>query len=56
MNNKLILTSYGLTTKIGRKLIGMALSDYDLADKKIFLFHEPNFSYSWESLPFFRKV
>lgn len=44
MNNKLILTSYGLTTGIGRKLIGKELKEYDLADKKIFLFHEPYYS------------
>lgn len=44
MNNKLILTSYGLTTGIGRKLIGKELKAYDLADKKIFLFHEPYYS------------
>lgn len=44
MNNKLILTSYGLTTGIGRKLIGKGLKGYDLADKKIFLFHEPHYS------------
>lgn len=44
MNNKLILTSYGLTTGIGRKLIGKELKEYDLADKKIFLFHEPHYS------------
>ena len=44
MNNKLILTSYGLTTGIGRKLIGKELRDCDLAEKRIFLFHEPNFS------------
>ena len=44
MNNKLILTSYGLTTGIGRKLIGKELRDCDLAEKRIFLFHEPYFS------------
>lgn len=44
MNNKLILTSYGLTTGIGRKLISKELKEYDLADKKIFLFHEPHYS------------
>lgn len=44
MNNKLILTSYGLTTGIGRKLISKELKAYDLADKKIFLFHEPHYS------------
>lgn len=44
MNNKIILTSYGLTTGIGRKLISKELKEYDLADKKIFLFHEPHYS------------
>lgn len=44
MNNKLILTSYGLTTRIGRRLIGKELMGYDLSDKKIFLFHEPHYS------------
>lgn len=44
MYNKLILTSYGLTSKIGRELIEKALSKYDLTDKKIFLFHEPYYS------------
>lgn len=44
MNNKLILTSYGLTTGIGRKLISKELKAYNLAGKKIFLFHEPHYS------------
>lgn len=44
MNNKLILTSYGLITGIGRKLIGKELKEYNLEDKKIFLFHEPHYS------------
>lgn len=44
MKNKIILTSYGLTTKVGRRLIGKALAEYDLSDKKIFLFHEPHYS------------
>ena len=44
MKNKLILTSYGLTTQIGRKRIAEALASYDLAEKKIFLFHEPHYS------------
>lgn len=44
MKNKLILTSYGLTTKVGRGLIGKALAEYDLSNKKIFLFHEPHYS------------
>ncbi len=41
---KLILTSYGLTTKIGRALIGAELSKDQLQDKRIFLFHEPHYS------------
>ena len=44
MKNKLILTSYGLTTKVGRKLIREAFDGNDLTDKKIFLFHEPHYS------------
>lgn len=44
MNNKLILTSYGLTTVIGRRLIGKELKGCDLSNKKIFLFHEPHYS------------
>lgn len=44
MNNKLVLTSYGLTTGVGRKNIGKELADYDLVNKKIFLFHEPHYS------------
>jgi len=43
MNNKLILTSYGLTTKIGRKLIRKEMEEVDLTKKKIFLFHEPHY-------------
>lgn len=43
MNNKLIFTSYGLTTEIGRKLIGKELKSCDLVDKKIFLFYEPHY-------------
>lgn len=42
MHNKLIFTSYGLTTKVGKKLIAKELSTFDLSDKKIFLFHEPH--------------
>lgn len=35
---KLILTSYGLTTKVGRKLISKELKkDANLGDKNIFL-------------------
>lgn len=41
--NKLIFTSYGLTTKEGQKLIGKELGSYELEDKKIFLFHEPHY-------------
>lgn len=41
--NKLILTSYGLTTPVGRKLIKKELEKDDLQDKKIFLFHEPHY-------------
>ena len=44
MSNKLIFTSYGLTTGVGRQLIGKELKAYHLADKKIFLFHEPHYS------------
>lgn len=44
MNNKLVLTSYGLTTGVGRKNIGKELANYDLINKKIFLFHEPHYS------------
>lgn len=44
MNNKLVLTSYGLTTGVGRKNIGKELANYDLVNKKIFLFHEPHYS------------
>lgn len=44
MNNKLIFTSYGLTTAIGRKLIAKELKAYDLTERKIFLFHEPHYS------------
>lgn len=41
---KLILTSYGLTTSIGRKLIGKELVNDNLEEKRIFLFHEPHYS------------
>ena len=42
---KIIVTSYGLTSKIGRKLIAKELKkDTDLHSKKIFLFHEPYYS------------
>lgn len=44
MNNMLVLTSYGLTTGVGRKNIGKELANYDLVNKKIFLFHEPHYS------------
>lgn len=39
---RIILTSYGLTSGVGRKLIGKALADVDLSEKKIFVFHEPH--------------
>lgn len=42
---KLIFTSYGLTSSVGRKLIGRELAkDGDLSEKRIFLFHEPHYS------------
>lgn len=42
---KIVVTSYGLTSKIGRKLIAKELKkDSDLENKKIFLFHEPYYS------------
>lgn len=41
---RIICTSYGLTTSVGRKLIGKELKKDNLTDKKIFLFHEPHFS------------
>lgn len=44
MGRRIILTSYGLTSSVGRKLIFKALADEDLSDKKIFLFHEPHYS------------
>lgn len=44
MNNKVVLTSYGLTTGVGRKLIRRELTNYDLTDKSIFLFYEPHYS------------
>ncbi len=44
MKNKLVLTSYGLTTRNGRKIIGKELAGYTLENKKIFLFHEPYYS------------
>lgn len=40
--NKLILTSRGLTTGVGRELIGNEIKKYDLSGEKIFVFHEPN--------------
>ena len=46
---KIILTSYGLTTTVGRTLIEKELAkDGDLSDKRIFLFQEPY--YSFESM------
>lgn len=44
MKNKIILTSFGLSTSIGRKLIGKELANDDLENKRIFLFHEPYYS------------
>lgn len=42
---RLILTSYGLTSIVGRKLIQNELAkDGDLREKRIFLFHEPYYS------------
>ena len=42
---KIIVTSYGLTSKVGRKLIAKELKkDSNLQNKKIFLFHEPYYS------------
>lgn len=42
---KLIFTSYGLTTAVGRKLIKAEIKkDGDLENKRIFLFHEQHYS------------
>lgn len=42
---KLIFTSYGLTNRMGRQLIGEELAkDKDISRKKIFIFHEPYYS------------
>lgn len=41
MPKKLILTSEGLNTSSGQKLIAEALSKDELGSKKIFLFHKP---------------
>ena len=42
--SKLLLSSYGLTSKVGRDLIFKELKkDEDLGNKVIFLFHEPYF-------------
>lgn len=41
---RIICTSYGLTTSVGRRLIGNELKKDDLTDKRIFLFHEPHYS------------
>lgn len=43
MGKRIILTSYGLTTKVGKELIGMEIMGDGLADKRIFLFHEPHY-------------
>lgn len=45
MGRKLIFTSHGLSTSVGRKLIGKEISrGTDLSSKKIFLFCEPYYS------------
>lgn len=44
MSKQIILTSFGLTSGVGRKLIIEALKGVDLTDKRIFLFHEPYYS------------
>lgn len=41
--NKLILTSYGLTNTVARKMIRKELANDNLENKKIFLFHEPHY-------------
>ena len=42
MGSRLILTSCGLNTTLGRKLIKKELrKDGDLSNKRIFVFHEP---------------
>jgi len=43
IRKKIILTSHGLTTPIGKKLIGKELSNENLKSKRIFLFHEPHY-------------
>ncbi len=43
-NRRIICTSYGLTTSVGRKLIGNEIKKDELENKKIFLFHEPHYS------------
>lgn len=42
MDNKLILTSRGLTTGVGAELIGSEIRKTDITEKKIYIFHEPN--------------
>ncbi len=45
MERKLIFTSYGLTSSVGRRLIGKELAkDSTISNKRIFLFHEPYYS------------
>lgn len=45
MGRKLIFTSHGLSSSVGRKLIGKEISrGTDLSSKKIFLFCEPYYS------------
>ena len=42
---KLILTSYGLNTVLGRRLIGKQFSkELNVENRKIFVFHEPYYS------------
>ncbi len=42
MGGKLILTSYGLTSKHGREIIRREIMGDGLDDKRIFVFHEPH--------------
>ena len=43
--SKLILTSFGLNTSVGRSLIGKQFAeDPHIGEKKIFVFHEPYYS------------
>lgn len=40
--NKVILTSYGLTNEVGKKLIAKALKNENVSEKRIFIIFEPN--------------